>query len=56
MKGVVSVIDSRRSTARRAEGLGKFVQEQGESTFRNNENSMTRKSMKDRVEEKESKE
>jgi hypothetical protein len=52
----VSVIDSSRSTGRRAEGLGKFVEEQEESTYRNNENSMTRKSMKDKVEEKENKE
>jgi hypothetical protein len=51
----VSVIDSRRGTGRRAEGLGKFVKEQGMNTYRNNEKSMTRKSMKDKVEEKENK-
>jgi hypothetical protein len=52
----VSVIDSSRSTGRRTEGLGKFVQEQGESTYRNNENGIPRKSMQDKVEEKENKE
>jgi len=51
----VSVIDSGRSTRGRAEGLGKFVQEQGKSTYRNNDKSITRKSMKDKVEEKENK-
>jgi hypothetical protein len=49
-------MDNSRSTGRRAEGLGKFVQKQGESTYRNNKKSMTRKSMKDKVEEKENKE
>jgi hypothetical protein len=38
------------------EGLGKFVQGQGESAYRNNGNSKTRKSMKDKVEGKENKE
>ena len=52
----MSVIDSGRGTGRRAEGLGKFVQEQGKSTYTNNENSMTRKRMKDKVKQKENEE
>jgi len=53
---IVSVMDSRRSSGRRAERLGKFVQKQGESTYMNNKKNITRKSMKDKVEEKENKE